>query len=43
MDNVVKVQSDAKSLAGCLSMILAVNGKEATPDSIDIGKATLNN
>lgn len=41
MDNVVKVQSDAKSLAGCLSMIAAVNGKEAAPDSIDIGKGSI--
>ncbi len=41
MDNVVKVKSDSKSLAGCLSMIAAVNGKETTPGSIDIGKGSI--
>lgn len=41
MDNVVKVKSDDKSLAGCLSMIAAVNGKDISPSSIDIGKGSI--
>lgn len=41
MDNVIKTGSDSKSLAGCLSMIAAVNGKEAAPGKIDIGKGSI--
>ncbi len=35
MNNVEKVSSDRKSLAGCLSMIAAVNGKSIPPRKID--------
>ena len=38
MDNVIKTGTDSTSLAGCLSMIAAVNGKEVTPGSINIKK-----
>ena len=38
MDNVIKTGTDSTSLAGCLSMIAAVNGKEVTPGSINIEK-----
>ena len=41
MDSVVKVKSDDRSLAGCLSMIAAVNGKDISPSSIDIGKGSV--
>lgn len=35
MENVVKVSSKKKSLAGCLSMIASVNGIDAAPGKID--------
>lgn len=35
MDTVTKVSGDGKSLAGCLSMIAKVNGKNVSADSID--------
>ena len=41
MDNVIKVKSDDKSLAACLSMIAAVNGKDISPSAIDIGKGSV--
>lgn len=41
MDNVTKVKSEDKSLAACLSMIAAVNGKDIAPASIDIGKGSV--
>ena len=36
MDHVAKVSSKKKSLAGCLSMIASVNGKDYPPEKIDI-------
>ena len=41
MDNVIKTGTDSTSLAGCLSMIAAVNGKEVTPNSINIEKDSI--
>ena len=41
MDNVTKAKSDDKSLAACLSMIAAVNGKDISPSAIDIGKGSV--
>lgn len=35
MEEVVKTGSDEKSLAGCLSMIASVNGKEISPERIE--------
>lgn len=41
MEQVVKVDSDDQSLAGCLSMIAAVNGKEVKAKDIDTTNASV--
>lgn len=41
MDTVTKVAGDGKSLAGCLSMIAKVNGKNVSVDSIDTKSASV--
>lgn len=41
MDDVVKVSGDGKSLAGCLSMVAAVNGKNISASSIDTSEGSV--
>ena len=41
MDKVTKVKSEEKSLAACLSMIASVNGKDISPEEIDIGEGSV--
>ena len=41
MDKVTKVSGDRESLAGCLSMIASVNGKNLSADEISTGSKTV--
>ena len=41
MDNVIKVKSEGESLAACLAMIAAVNGKDVSIGSVDTTKGSI--